>query len=204
VPSGKYDAKWQFPPELRTLSILPRWSIVFTHQRDYVAGHSFFTTLYARAIARLIRWPGNMGDLLFRALVHDAEESIVGDVVSPVKSQIIDDKRAEEYIYLQMQDRMPFIVEDLDTLADTAPDEDSEAWDIVKAADKLDALIFLVTEVRLGNGVVQPHLPRAWGKAEACWRALPANKDHLDFLWSTCIVPAVKLHETLGGAGVAE
>lgn len=196
------EAKHRFPPEFRTIAVVPRWSIVITIQKDYVAGHTTFVAFYAREIARLIEWDGDFGDLLFRALVHDAEEAIVGDVVSPVKSQIIDDKRAADYIHGQMQQRMPFIVRDLNDMRNACPEEDAEAWRIIKSADKLDALIFLLTERRLGNGVVATHLPRAWARAEAYWRALPAKKELLDELWNTAVVPAIKAHETEGGAGL--
>jgi 5'-deoxynucleotidase YfbR-like HD superfamily hydrolase len=198
------DLKHRFPPEFRTIAVVPRWSIVVTIQKDFVAGHSAFVTFYAREIAILIEWPGDFADLMFRALVHDAEEAIMGDIVSPVKAHIIDDNRAADYIDGQMRQRMPFIANDLAVMEDGDPDEDGEAWAIVRAADKYDALAFAIMECRLGNQIIAQHLPRAWNKLEAAWRALPADKDKLDFLWNTCIVPSIKQHETDGGAGLAD
>lgn len=197
-------SKRRFPPELRTASVVPRWSIVWTLTRDTVSNHSFFVTFYAREIARMIEWRGDMGDLMYRALVHDLDETITGDIVSPVKEQIIDNKRAADYIDARMAERLPQVIQDLDLMKSIFrfPSEDSEAWRIVKAADKLDALIFLLVEERLGNGVLAPHMPRAWKKMEMYWRALPANEAILDRLWTHTMVPAILDHKTNGGFGI--
>jgi len=183
------------------MSVVPRWSIVWTLQRDTVANHSYFVAFYAHAIAKLIRWDGDLGNLLFRALVHDSEETISGDIVSPIKEGIIS-LGANDFLKQKLKERMPFIAQDLDDMALDEDDLDNEAWLIVKAADKLDALIFLLTERRLGNGVVATHLPRAWSRAESHWRELPADKELLDELWQTVVLPAIKAHETEGGAGL--
>lgn len=196
------DKRWRFPPELRTMAVVPRWSVVWTLQRDTVANHTYFVAFYAHAIARLIDWDGDLGELLYRALVHDAEECISGDIVSPIKDEIVSE-RANAFLQLKLQERMPFVVQDLEEIDHLTPEEEAdEAWRIIKAADKLDALIFLLTERRLGNGVVATHLPRAWARTEAYWRALPAEKDVINELWNTVIVPAIKAHETEGGAGL--
>lgn len=186
----------RFPPELRTASVVPRWSIIWTLTRDSVANHSFFVTFYAREIAVLIEWQGYLDDLMYMALVHDLEETATGDVVSTVKAEIIDDKRAAAYIDRKMRERMPFVADDMEAMGS------EEIKRIIKAADKLDALIFLMVERRLGNGVIAPHLPSAHAKFEAAWRNLPADKDKLDELWNTCMVPAIKEHEVAGGFGI--
>lgn len=191
-----------FPPELRTLSVVPRWSVVWTLTRDTVSNHSFFVTIYTRNIAKVINWKGNFGNLMFRALVHDAEESVIGDLPGPVKHEIIDDQRASDYVYVKMQERLAFVIEDLDQLAEDNEKEDAEAWRIIKAADRLDALIFMITERRLGNGVIAPHLPSAWAKFEAAWHDLPDTGENLDKLWSTYMVPMIKEHEMRGGWGL--
>lgn len=193
----------RFPPELRTASVVPRWSIVWTLTKDNVAVHSFFVTFYAREIARIIKWQGDIGDLMFRALSHDLDELQTGDIVSPVKAEIIDESRAEIYIDTKMRERLPFVMADLDEISEeTDEQEDGEAWAIVKAADRLDALIFLLFEVRLGNNIISPNIPRAWNRFEAAWKNLPGDKDDLDRLWNTVIVPAVKAHEQSGGFGI--
>lgn len=192
-----------FPPELRTLSVIPRWSVVWTLTRDTVSNHSYFVTLYARNIAKLIQWDGSIEDLMFRALVHDAQETITGDIPSPTKQEIIDDRRAASFIQAKMDERLPFVVNELNRIQHAHVGwEDLEAWKIVKAADRLDALIYLTIESRMGNTVIRPHLPRAWALFEAAWQALPYDKAELNKLWATVMVPAVKEHDTEGGWGL--
>lgn len=193
----------RFPPELRTMSVVPRWSIVWTLTQDYLSNHSYFVTFYAREIALLIGWKGDLADLMYRALVHDVEETITGDICSPVKSGILDDEKAQDFIDTKMVDRLPFIVTDLEAMYEkSGHEEDVEAHAIIRAADKLDALIFLIVERRKGNGVIEPNLPRAMNSMEGCWRDLPAPKEHLDFLWNTVIVPAIDAHRNMGGFGI--
>lgn len=194
-------SKRAFPPELRTASVISRWSIVWTLTKDTVSNHSYFVTFYSREIAKLIGWKGDMGNLMFRALTHDLDELVTGDLVSPVKKEIIDDKRAEEYISMKMEERLPVVVHDLDEM-DVNEQETDEAFLIIKAADRLDALIFLIVERRLGNAVISPRIPSVWANLEAAWRALPAPKDELDKLWNTVILPAIHEHETTGGFGI--
>lgn len=176
---------------------------MWTLTRDTVATHSYFVAMYAREIAVLINWNGDYADLLFRALTHDLDEIVTGDICGPAKHEIIDDKRAASYIDTKMRERIPFIMADLDLAKEVAPlSETTEAYQIIKAADKLDALVFLVVEKRLGNTVAASHIPRSRAIFEAAWRALPAPKEQLDELWNTVIVPAVRKHETKGGLGI--
>jgi 5'-deoxynucleotidase len=196
--------KRAFPPELRTASVVPRWSIVWTLTRDTVSNHSFYVTFYAREIARLIKWPGDHGNLMYRAMTHDLDELITGDIVSPVKREIIDDRRAAEFIDAKMSERFAVVMRDLDELADEArfEEEEAQSWDIIKAADRLDALLFLIIEQRMGNSVIAPRISPAWSQLEASWRKLPADQDTLDRTWNTVVVPAVNDHATTGGYGI--
>lgn len=191
-----------FPSELRTMSVVPRWSIINVLTRDTVSNHSYFVGVYVYSLARLIDWKGDIGRLMFRALVHDAEETICGDIPGPIKSEIIDDKRAAEFLDIKMRERLGYIVNELDRMQEHSVVQDEEAWRIVKCADRLDALIFMIMEKRLGNGVVAEHIPRSWAQTEAAFRDLPAPADVLTKLWGTVMVPAINLHETSGSMGV--
>lgn len=203
-------SKRRFPPELRTASVVPRWSIVWTLTRDVLTNHSFYVVFYAHAIAKLLGWKGDIGDLMYRALVHDLDETISGDICAPVKREIIDDKRAEEYIEQKMRERLPCVVQDLNQIADknyarfgnATNNEENEAWAIIKAADRLDALLFLIVERRMGNGVISSLITSATANLEASWRALPASKAALDEFWNTTIMPVIREHDTTGGYGI--
>lgn len=187
----------RFPPELRTAAIVPRWSIVFTLNKDTVASHTYFVIFYARQIAKLINWQGSMEDLMTYAMCHDLDELITGDIVSPVKKEIIDFSAARNYIFDQMQSKMPLVNEDLNTLHNA-----EDIMRIVKAADCLDALLFLIMERRMGNGVVDARIEDARRIFEKAWMNLPGATSVLKGLFDSVMRPEISWHEHDGGFGV--
>jgi 5'-deoxynucleotidase len=196
------NGEQRFPPELRTMSVVPRWSIVWTLMRDTVANHSFYVAFYTHDIARLIGWQGSHVGLLYRALVHDCDETISGDICAPVKTAILDQQRASSYIQEQLEQRLPGIVADLQEIRTAVSADD---WNgggaIIKAADKLDALLFLIGESRLGNNVVTAHLPHAWDRFKETWWALPAPAAQLQQLYDDVMMPSISRHSIDGGYG---
>lgn len=196
-----------FPPELRTASIVPRWSIVWTLTRDTVANHSFYVTYYSAIIAKLLGWRGDWSELMMLALTHDLDETITGDVVSPIKAEILDAERAADFIDMKMRERLPGIVRITDGITDC---EDNpareqmidECWQIIKAADRLDALLFLIGERRMGNGVIAPRIVDAQSRFYSSWMELPTPPDKLQELWQTVMLPVIKEHGEQGGHGV--
>lgn len=189
-----------FPPEFRTASVVPRWSIIWTLTRDTLSNHSFFVTLYANQIARMIGWVGPFNMLLWRALTHDLDETITGDIVAPVKREITDDIRMQSYIQGQMQERMPTIIEQM-----MEWQQDDLMWRqtglIVKTADRLDALLFLIVEQRMGNGVVAPRIPEVIEGLKKSWDALPCRRQIRELRW-TDLLAEIKDHKQSGGFGV--
>lgn len=193
-----------FPPELRTASVVPRWSIIWTLTRDTLSNHSFFTTIYANQIARVIGWHGPRDMLMFRAITHDLDETITGDVVAPVKKEIIDTERAQTYILGQMQERMPTIIDQMTEYMYNGGKGDArwqQCGKIVKAADRLDALLFLTVEQRMGNGVVAPRIPEVRQGLKAAWFLLPAEPNQLMVQWEQLELE-IEAHSTSGGYGV--
>jgi 5'-deoxynucleotidase YfbR-like HD superfamily hydrolase len=202
-----------FPPELRTASVVPRWSVVWTLTRDTVANHSYYVAMYARSVAKVVGWGGSYALLLFLALTHDLDETITGDIVSPVKDEILDEQRAADYVDVQMQQRLPGIVAEIDAVTDcgelNTPSfnmaklrQCDEAWRIIKVADRLDALLFLIGEQRMGNGVIAPRIPSAEARLYSAWMELPKTQQELQALWQTVMLPAIKAHREEGGNGV--
>lgn len=203
-----------FPPELRTAAIIPRWSVVWTLNKDTVSNHSFYVTMYAYHIAKLIRWNGDMSVLMYAALVHDLDEVVTGDIVSPVKRAIIDEKISGPYILDKMTERMPIIMKELDTVYERnkGSSKDEEINAIVKAADRLDALLFLVIEQRMGNRHVFARCGDALERLEEAWMKLPFSyqmgetsqmgETRLSALWADVVLPSIKAHGQYGGSGV--
>ncbi len=194
-----------FPPELRTASIVPRWSIVFTLRQDNVAQHSYFVTFYALSIAKLLDWTDSrlLLALTYKAMVHDLDETITGDLVSPVKSEIIDEQRCNDFIRLKMKQRLPAVLHELDKIETDpwgtgafAPRMDA----IIKVADRLDALLFLIGEHKMGNGMVVPRIEDAKQRFYASWMDLLAEEteDRLQMLWNTVMMPVIGEHQANG------
>lgn len=197
-----------FPPELRTAAVVKRWSIVRTLADDLVSSHSYFVTFYALQIARLIDWAGPYADLTFTALMHDAEEFITGDLVSPVKREIIDEGKYANYVSTQMKQRLPLVEAQLEAIMDS---EWASSIDrIIKVADKVDAVIFLITEQRMGNTVLGPlyqdalkNLIEAWSDlgAELYGDGISVSDAHVT-LWQNEIWPAIQAHWKNGSVGI--
>lgn len=194
-----------FPPELRTASVVKRWSIVRLLQRpDSVAEHSFFVDFYALQIARLVNWQGPLADLSFVAKMHDIEETISGDIVSPVKHEIVDEGMYNNFISQQMKERLPLIETQLGVIMES--EWGDQIGKIVKVADKIDAAIFLIIEQRMGNTVLAPLYQDALMNLENAWATLAVElnmqDEHRRGLWDDELYPALQSHWKHGGVGV--
>lgn len=193
-----------FPPELRTLAIIPRWCIVMTTLKDNVATHSYYVAVYARMIAKVIGWQGSMDYLFMNALLHDNDESITGDITGPVKNHIIDEDRATGLLEELTEQRMGGLIQTFYDMEDElTPLQIEEASKIVMVADKLDALLFLLMNERMGNTMVIPAIEGGTRSLEAAWRALPAPKDLLDREWQTTMYKVILDHQQRGARGCA-
>lgn len=193
-----------FPPELRTASVVQRWSVVRTFNPDSVSNHSFFVTFYALQIARLIDWDGPYADLTFAALMHDVEETFTGDLVSPVKRQIVDPGALSNFIDEQMKERLPLLGAQLSAIYESG---DSVAIEcIIKVADKVDACIHLIIEQRMGNTVLAPLYQDCLENLVLAWHDLGVELQHDDQqwkkVWNSDMYPALQAHWKHGGVGV--
>lgn len=192
-----------FPPELRTMAFVPRWCILATTVKDNVATHSFFVTVYSYMIAETIKWAGNRDYLMMAALMHDNDETITGDITGPVKSLLVNPD-SEDFLTEKTYERMGGLVEAFHELEDKQhPLSLKEVNDIVMAADKLDAVLFLILNKRMGNTLVEPALFGGIKSLEGAWRKLPASKEVLDRTWATVVLPSLQDHRERGARGCA-
>lgn len=139
-----------FPPVLRKMRDITRWNGSPRVTRDDVAGHSFYVALYARSIAQLVGWRGDMGELLECALLHDVEELFTGDILFHVKRQVVDNNRYEEFAKAALREYLPRFTKKYA----------GDVTAIVYAADKLDCVFSTTCEVIRGNH----HAMMAYGK----------------------------------------
>lgn len=157
------------PPRLRAAAIIPRWSVIWTQNKDTLASHSYFVAMYALIIADLFEWEGNRAELLEYALLHDIDEIVTGDIVSPVKKGIVDNVAAQVYICEKLAKVAPSLATRLGKF--TPGDGVTE---IVKAADALDAVLFVVMEEAMGNTVMAARFQSAFERLEKAWGAMAA------------------------------
>ena len=136
-----------------------RFSVYKCHFREDVAQHSYFTALYAMVLADLERKLGTRVDverLLRMALLHDAEEARTGDVHHPFKHQDVAfaeelDNRAFEWFGNLLSGLPEDVAREYVGLRKAVRDASSTEADLLKAADKVEALLWAYEEYLLGN-----------------------------------------------------
>lgn len=136
-----------------------RFSVYKCHFREDVAQHSYFTAVYAMILADLERRRGAKVDverLLRMALLHDAEEARTGDIHHPFKHQdarfaeALDD-RALEWFENLMGGLPEELAHEYVRLRRASRDTAATEAGILKAADKIEALLWAYEEYLLGN-----------------------------------------------------
>lgn len=135
-----------------------RFTVYKCHFREDVAQHSYLTALYAMILADLEKRRGRRVDvekLLRMALIHDAEESRTGDIHHPFKHQDPDftktiDDRALQWFNDLMSSLPDSMAHTYIELRKTQQGYSTETV-LLKAADKLEALLWAYEEYLLGN-----------------------------------------------------
>lgn len=135
-----------------------RFSVYKCHFREDVAQHSYYTALYAMVLADLEQRRGTPVDverLMRMALLHDAEEARTGDIHHPFKHQDaafagVLDSRAFEWFGKVLSGLPPDLAEEYMALR-KAEREASTEGELLKAADKIEALLWAYEEYLLGN-----------------------------------------------------
>lgn len=142
--------------ELREICHVPRWGIVRTNRRQYLAEHTCMVTLYANDIGVYLGLAGHeLACLLQRALWHDMEEILTTDVTGPFKRAAMDDVARKQWDVTgsKMLDR---VFHKRDTRDGSARHYvSSERCDlidaIVKLADMIDECSEMGIEISMGN-----------------------------------------------------
>lgn len=188
-----------FPVRLRAASVVERWSVIHTIKRDNIAAHSWYVVVYCLLIARLIGWQGNLARLLTEAALHDLEECVTGDIVGVVKHEIIDARKNSDFISRKLGALMPSLVGiELPHDLDETFHQDYEYKQIIKAADRLDALFFMLGEQALGNQIIAARVPPAMDRLKEAWFNLPCEDIRKLTTWWDTVLPAVEAHKNAG------
>lgn len=146
-----------FPLAFR-MKHITRWGLMRNTVGENLLEHSAECAMLAHALAVI----GNerfgkhydVGDIAIKALYHDISEIYTGDLPTPVKYANADISRSYKDIEKKACDTLcEKLPDELKTTYEAALDHDSakEVYRLVKAADKLCALIKCMQETANGN-----------------------------------------------------
>ena len=141
------------------MKYINRWALMRNTVSENISEHSNDVAVIAHALAIIknIRFGGNVNAerAAFLGLYHDMTEIITGDMPTPVKyhSEDLTDafKEVEDKAGKTLLSMLP---EDMARYYESAfikQEGDEYLWKIVKAADKLSALIKCIEEKNAGN-----------------------------------------------------
>lgn len=141
------------------MKYINRWGLMRNTRTESLSEHSLDTAVIAHAlgILRNKRFGGSVdaGRLAALAMYHDAGEIITGDLPTPVKYHDEQIRRAYKQVEAEASWRLlSLLPQDLreEYQAVLLPQPgDEELWRLIKAADKLSALIKCIEEERAGN-----------------------------------------------------
>ncbi len=147
----------EFYAMISRMKYIDRWALMRNTETESLMQHSYEVAVLAHALCVIgntrCGMSLNADKATVAALYHDASEILTGDMPTPVKyySEEIRDayKNVEHIATEKLLDMLP---EDLrPSYTEALAPEDKELKAVVKAADKLSALIKCVEEAKAGN-----------------------------------------------------
>lgn len=151
---------YNFFAMMSRMKYIERWALMRNTRPENISEHSLEVSMIAHAVAVIANKRfGKDVDVSKAALIglyHDAPEIITGDMPTPVKYYNSEIKGAykevEKVACKRLIDMLPQdLREEYEDLFLAKP-EDEYIWKIVKAADKISALIKCTEELNSGNG----------------------------------------------------
>lgn len=167
---------------LSRMKYINRWGLMRNTRSENICEHSLETAVIAHALAvlRNTRFGSDVSPerAAVLAMFHDTAEIITGDLPTPVKYYNPQIRSAYSAVETMAQKKLlsmlpPDLRSSYEPLIAENADEDSSLLSLVKAADKLSAIIKCIEEKRLGNSefekaeislrhaVEELHLPEA-------------------------------------------
>ncbi|MDE6471032.1 MAG: 5'-deoxynucleotidase [Eubacterium sp.] len=141
------------------MKLIDRWALMRNTSKENIAEHSHCVAVIAHALALIgnkkFGKSYNAERACLLALYHDTTEVITGDMPTPVKYYNDNIKDVYKDIEHIAGERLIEMLPD-EFKNDYIPlfekqEEDKELWVLVKAADKISALIKCIEEHRMGN-----------------------------------------------------
>ena len=173
---------FHFYAVLSRMKFINRWGLMRNTRSENLCEHSFETAIIAHALAvlRNTRFGGSVNPerAALLALYHDAAEIITGDLPTPVKYYNPQIRSAYREVETVAQNKLlSMLPADLqpgyESIFTAGAPGDRELLPLVKAADKLSAIVKCMEEKGMGNSeftkaeaalrqtVTELHLPEA-------------------------------------------
>lgn len=141
------------------MKLIKRWGLRRSTIQENDQEHSHLVSMIAHALAVIknTRYGGNVdpGRVTMLAVYHEAPEVITGDLATPIKYFNPGIKTAyKEIEHIAAEKLFGYLPEDIreEYRWLLFPDEESEEWRLVKAADRISAYVKCVEEAGFGNG----------------------------------------------------
>lgn len=155
--------KNQFYSMLSRMKLINRWGLMRNTHNENISEHSLETAMLAHSLAVIgntyFGKSYNAERCALLGIFHDVTEIITGDLPTPVKygsdeirtayKQV--EENAKSRLVSMLPDEMQWEISPLLSPDENASEEELELWRIVKAADKLSALIKCIEERTTGN-----------------------------------------------------
>ena len=150
---------YKFFAMISRMKYINRWALMRNTISENISEHSLETALIAHALALLgnkrLGQEYNAERCALLAMYHDATEIITGDLPTPIKYYNRQIKSVyneiEENVERQMLSYLPEDLKDDYAPLFSRTEQEADLWRLVKAADKLSALIKCIEERRMGN-----------------------------------------------------
>lgn len=151
--------EYNFFAMVNRMKMIDRWALMHNNSKENIAEHSHCVAVIAHALALIGNKEfGKSYDadrVAVLALYHDTTEVITGDMPTPVKYYNEEIKSVYKDIEQVAGNRLLAMLPE-DYKSDYEPlfthrQEDEALWTLVKAADKISALIKCIEETRMGN-----------------------------------------------------
>lgn len=153
------DKNYNFFAMVNRMKYIDRWALMPNARKENIAEHSHSVAVIAHALALIgnkeFGKNYNPERAALLALYHDTTEVITGDMPTPVKYYNDEIKSVYKDIERTAGERLLKMLPD-DYKDDYSPlfekrEADIDLWKLVKAADKISALVKCIEENRMGN-----------------------------------------------------
>ncbi len=151
--------KYSFFAMLARMKYIERWALMRNSVTENISEHSLEVSVIAHALAILgnkrLGKNYNSEHVALLGIYHDCTEIITGDMPTPVKYKNPDIqsayKQIEKEAALRLLDMLPEDLREAYQPYFIVETEDKESYRLVKAADKISALIKCLEEEAAGN-----------------------------------------------------